>query len=763
VVSWGLVWLNTASGDGTPQLTTVPVSQTVTTGRGVTFTVAATSASGGLSYLWTKDGDPTVLATGTTLTLPSALPESAGTYRVAVSNSAGLVEATATLTVNPAPVSSPGLVRLDTVATSAAARAFVTAPDGTHLAVTTTQILRINPATGAPEGEYLPAAPLNGEIVGLVFDAQGRAYVYGSFRTMNGQPAPGVARFTTARTLDATFASALTDGDFIFSVAPRPSGGIYVGGSIGQGGLFTLNGRTTRHLVRLTDTGAIDTAFDPGGGTNNFVERLHLLADGRLLVGGNFSQAAGVARSGLVRFLPDGSIDPAFNNIAISTVRDFKVLPDGRLLVAHSSTSVDGLARPGVVRLSADGVVDPAFLFDRSVIETPFNLVLRADGRFNAVGWINVSGSLRYTVAQYLADGSLDPAFDSGRQFFNVLGNGTVNPGNVTALFLRPDGDLHVTGNFNRVDDGINRTNHARIHGSPLPPTILVGPQARTVDSGTDVTFTVTPGGTPDFTYEWRRNGTPINGAASATLALSAVTTAAAGDYTVEVTNALGSVTSAAATLTVNVTQQAQTITFAPLSDRQFTLEPVTLTATASSGLAVVYQVVSGPAAVDGNLLTFFGTGAVTIRATQPGNASFFAAEPIERTFTVTPDFSVWLIENFTEQELGNPALTGPNADFDGDGLSNLLEYALGLDPKVPSLGNLPAVGRTATHWTYTYTRPAARNDVTYVVESSTNLTSWSTANVTLTRLATGETETWQATVPTSAGANLFFRLRVTR
>jgi len=55
--------------------------------------------------------------------------------------------------------------------------------------------------------------------------------------------------------------------------------------------------------------------------------------------------------------------------------------------------------------------------------------------------------------------------------------------------------------------------------------------------------------GVPDPTYQWYVNGNPFNGAASSTLSFTNTRSTDAGNYTVVVTNALGSVTSAKATL----------------------------------------------------------------------------------------------------------------------------------------------------------------------------------------------------------------------
>lgn len=122
--------------------------------------------------------------------------------------------------------------------------------------------------------------------------------------------------------------------------------------------------------------------------------------------------------------------------------------------------------------------------------------------------------------------------------------------------------------------------------------------------------------------------------------------------------------------------------------------------------------------------------------------------------------------ELWRQQYFGQTANSGDAADLadpDADGLTNLVEYALGLDPTVVSNANLPGVAAGASEWTFTYTRPADRTDVNYAVEVSTTLTAWTTNGVTHERTATGTVETWEARVPLATGANVFFRLRVER
>ena len=84
-----------------------------------------------------------------------------------------------------------------------------------------------------------------------------------------------------------------------------------------------------------------------------------------------------------------------------------------------------------------------------------------------------------------------------------------------------------------------------------VAPTIAAQPQSQAVASGTNVTFTVAANGTPAPTIQWQKNGAVIAGATSATLTLSSVATADAGTYTAVVTNSAGTVTTAAAVLSV--------------------------------------------------------------------------------------------------------------------------------------------------------------------------------------------------------------------
>jgi hypothetical protein len=129
------------------------------------------------------------------------------------------------------------------------------------------------------------------------------------------------------------------------------------------------------------------------------------------------------------------------------------------------------------------------------------------------------------------------------------------------------NGVLHALQNGNGTPDGVwgsagyfpahtNASNYwvdVVFKSSSIPPTITTQPVSKTIIAGQTATFSVAASGTAPLTYQWKKNGTAISGATAATYTTAGETTADSGaQFSVSVSNSLGSVNSNAATLTVN-------------------------------------------------------------------------------------------------------------------------------------------------------------------------------------------------------------------
>lgn len=299
---------------------------------------------------------------------------------------------------------------------------------------------------------------------------------------------------------------------------------------------------------------------------------------------------------------------------------------------------------------------------------------------------------------------------------------------------------------------------------SGAAPVITAQPVSQSRTVGAELSLAVSATSDLPLSYQWRRAGDTLPGATSPVLNLGRASLALSGSYDVVVSNSVASVVSDPAQISVD--RLPQTIAFSVLPDRYFVTTPLPLSANSSSGLPVTFSVDSGPATIDASSnLVLSGSGQVVVRASQAGDSAFAPAADIVRSFTVLDTFGTWAAAQFTPEQLADATVSGPQADPDGDGLVNLVEYALGLVPLTPDSGSVLAITQDATSWVVTYTRPANRTDLIYTVETSVDLAGWNTNNVTHTRLSTstdGNTQTWQATLPLAAHPNALFRLKIT-
>src|SRR5262249_26860858 len=134
-------------------------------------------------------------------------------------------------------------------------------------------------------------------------------------------------------------------------------------------------------------------------------------------------------------------------------------------------------------------------------------------------------------------------------------------------------------------------------------------------------------GGSPIGSATLDQNGQATFTTSALTVGSHSITASYEGDET--------SAPSVSAPLVETVNKANQTITFGPLAGRTFGDADFTVSATASSGLAVAFSIASGPATILGNTVHLTGAGVVTVRASQSGDSNYNAAPDVNQSLLV--------------------------------------------------------------------------------------------------------------------------------
>lgn len=249
----------------------------------------------------------------------------------------------------------------------------------------------------------------------------------------------------------------------VYGIAVQTDGKIIIVGNFvfGANGAFGANAGLAG-VARLNQDGSLDPTFNASTGMtlqsntrpDGLVNAVALQADGKILIGGNFTVVGGdINRRGIARLNTNGSTDTSYNSLNLlgnnANVLGIRIQPDGKALITGDIGTT--VLNEVVMRLNTDGTRDTGFQSGTALGPTFVSgraLELQSDGKVVIGGeFRSTTPATRNFIARLNSNGTLDTTYDTG--------TGTLAPPSsasglhrVDAIALQVDGKAIIGGQF---------------------------------------------------------------------------------------------------------------------------------------------------------------------------------------------------------------------------------------------------------------------------------------------------------------------------
>ena len=657
-----------------PVMVTPPVSVTVNAGQTATFSTSVTGTAP-LSYQWLRNGSAIAGATASSYTTPVTTGSDSGaTFSVTVSNMAGTVtSSTAELTVNVPPTIT--LQPVTMTVNAGATATFGVAATGT--APLSYQWYRSGAAIPGARASSYTTAETSGTDNGAVFTvtvSNVAGTVTSAAATLNVHVGPTITLQPVSQTVNAgqtaTFSVAVTgthpmtyqwylDGTTIAgatanfyttpAVSGTNSGAAYTvtvtnvaGSATSAPAVLTVNVAPTITLQPVSQTAVSPaTATFSVAATGAAPLSYQWFVDGAAISGATSSSYTTAATSfgnngalyTVVVTNVAGSVTSAAATLTVNTAPTITLQPVSETVVSPAAATFSVAAKgtsPLSYQWSANGV---AIGGATSSSYTTAATSSSNNGTLYTVKVSNVAGSVTSSAAMLTVNSApaitLQPVSQTvvspHTATFSVTATGTAPlsyqwfvdgaaiGGATSSSFTTAATTSSNNGALYTVTV-TNATGTVTSAGATLTvnsaPTITVQPMSATVNAPATATFSVVATGTTPLGYQWLANGVAIGGATASSFTTAATTSSNNGTvYTVMVSNASGSVTSSAATLTVN---SSPTITVQPVSQTVSAGQTASFSVMATGTAPLSYQWFTDGTAISGATASTYTTPATT-------------------------------------------------------------------------------------------------------------------------------------------------------
>jgi uncharacterized delta-60 repeat protein len=249
-------------------------------------------------------------------------------------------------------------------------------------------------------------------IQAILIQNDGKILIGGRIFFNNETTSKNIVRLNIDGSIDTSFNSSYNTssvGEIVF-IEPQSNGKVIVG--------------TRYKILRLNQDGSIDTTFNIGSGANQPIRTISLQADGKILIGGDFTSYNGISSNRIIRLNNDGDIDTSFNlgTGANNRINAITLQTDGKILIGGIFTSFNNVNSNRIVRLNNDGLLDPTFTIGTGTNSGINTITIQTDGQILIGGsFSSYNGNSTKMIARLNPNGVLDNTFN------NLSVNYTVN------------------------------------------------------------------------------------------------------------------------------------------------------------------------------------------------------------------------------------------------------------------------------------------------------------------------------------------------
>ena len=321
----------------------------------------------------------------------------------------------------------------------------------------------------------------DGVVRSLAIQPDQRIIAVGYFTQFDGVNRNGIVRLNQDGGIDETFNPGGGADNPIQDVLIQDDGRIII-----VGDFTSFNGVALNRIARLHNDGRVDETFNVGSGANFSIHDVSQTVDGGIVLVGDFNNFNGYQSMGIVVLHQNGEIDESFDSgIGFdASARSIVVQDDGKILVGGFFSNYNGDDITRLVRLNPDGSRDPDFDCGSGADGSIYTLALQSDGKIFVGGSFGeFNGLKRNAICRLNPDGSVDPTINFG----------TGPNGSVLAIYPKADSKILIGGGFTKYND-IDREHFVQIYGGILDgsgtmqfvsPTFMVG------ESGTNAVVRV--------------------------------------------------------------------------------------------------------------------------------------------------------------------------------------------------------------------------------------------------------------------------------